>query len=155
MGKNEVFVDKKRFSKITIEGEMGKEIIYHDSTRVTLIIWFHPKCEHCRYQLHVINSNINAFRDVRLLFITDEKTFFLKKYTTEWPVLVKSSHTVFGIIDKSRFIDEYGPVITPTLLLFNKNGLLKEKLLGEVKIEKILQLLNKHSIPEHLISGSN
>ena len=120
-----------------------------------MIIWFHPECEHCRYQLHVINSNINLFRDVRFLFITDEKNFFVKKYKNEWPALVKSSNTFFGIIEKSRFTDEYGPVITPSLLFFNKNGLLKEKILGEVKIEKILQLLDKHPVPEQMMSGSN
>jgi hypothetical protein len=73
----------------------------------------------------------------------------------EWPYLVQSPNALFGIIDRSRFISEFGPVINPSLLFFNHRGILKEKLLGEVKFEKIVQMINKHPVPEQQMSGSN
>jgi hypothetical protein len=142
-------------SDLNFEGEMGQEIISSDSTRTTVIVWFHPECEHCRYQLDEINDNIRRLQAARFLFITDERAFFAKKFNIAWPDLVQSSHAIFGIIDRSKFIDEFGPVITPSLLFFNHRGILKEKLLGEVKFEKIVQMINKHPVPEQMMSGSN
>jgi hypothetical protein len=143
------------FSELTIEGQMGKEKISQDSTCSTIIFWFHPECEHCRYQLDVINNNLDKLQGIRLLFITEDKSFFSKKYSIKWPDLVGSSKVLFGIIEKSRFTNEFGPVITPSLLFFNHQGILKERLIGEVKIQKIVQLINKHPVPEQMMSGSN
>jgi hypothetical protein len=149
------YIGTVNLSDQNFEGEMGQEKIYPDSTRTTVIVWFHPECEHCRYQLDVINNNIRCLLTTRFLFITDERAFFAKKFSIAWPDLVQSSHAIFGIIDKSKFINEFGPVITPSLLFFNHRGILKEKLLGEVKFEKIVQILNKHPVPEQMMSGSN
>jgi hypothetical protein len=149
------YVGIKKLSNLTFESEIGRENISKDSTCSTVIIWFNPECEHCRYQLDVINNHISRFPTIRFLFITDEKDFFVKKYHILWPDLVESSHTLFGIIDRTRFIEEFGSVITPSLLFFDQRGILKEKLLGEVKIEKIVQLINKHPVPEQKMSGLN
>jgi len=145
----------KKLSKIAFEGKMGQEYISIDRYHSTVIVWFHPECGHCRYQLDVINSNIHRLQDVRFLFITAEKDFFRKHFSIEWPDLVESSHALFGVIDKSKFIKEFGPVFTPSLLFFNYSGELKEKLYGEVKVDKIIQLINEHPLPERMMSGSN
>ncbi len=145
----------KKMLDLTIEGKMGQETISFDSTLNTVIIWFHPECEHCRYQLNTINNHIERLPTIRLILITDERTFFSNNYRTHWPNLIKSSHVLFGIIDRSRFIDEFGPVITPSLLFFNHEGILKEKLLGEIKIAKVVKLIEKYAVPEQMMSGSN
>jgi len=145
----------KKLSNIIMEGKMGQEHIPSDTTRPTVMIWFHPECRNCKYQLDVINNNIRHLYTARFLFITPEKNFFRKKISKTWPELAKSSNTLFGIIDKSRFIKEFGPVATPSLLLFNHTGILKEKIYGEVKLEKILDLIKNISVPEQTMSGSN
>ena len=153
--KTDRYTDIKRLSNLNFEGEMGQEKIYPDSTRTTVIVWFHSECKHCRYQLNVFNTNISRLQAARFLFITGEKDFFKKKFSNAWPDLVQSSHVIFGIIDRAKFVGEFGPVITPSLLFFNHSGILKEKLLGEVKFEKIVKLINKHPVPEQKMSGSN
>ena len=154
-GKTYSYINNTRFSELKIEGNMGQEIISHDSTCSTVIVWFHPKCENCRYQLGIINDNLEKIQSVRFLFITDDRSFFSNNYRIKWPDLVESSQVLFGIIEKSRFTNEFGPVIKPSLLFFDHQGILKERLLGEVKIEKIVQLINKHPVPEQMMSGSN
>jgi len=151
----ETFYGLKTVSNLNMEGKMGQENIPSDTTRPTVLIWFHPECFNCRYQLDVINDNIRRLDSARFLFITPEKDFFKKKFSSAWPELVKSSNALFGIIEKSRFIDEFGPVVTPSLLFFNQRGILKEKLYGEVKVEKIVYLIKNNSVPEQTISGSN
>ncbi len=153
--KEDVFKENYILSKVRYEGIMGKDSIISNPTRHTVIIWFHPECEHCRYQLDVLNTNIRQLGDARFFFITDERDYFRKNFSIAWPDLVQSPHVSFGIIEKSRFINEFGPVVTPSLLFFNYGGVLKEKLYGEVKVEKILQLIKKHPVPEQTMSGHN
>lgn len=153
--KEDAFKDNYILSEVRYEGIMGKDSIINDPTRPTVIVWFHPECEHCRYQLDVLNKNIRQLGDARFFFITAERDYFHKNFSIAWPDLVQSQHVLFGIIDKSRFINEFGPVVTPSLLLFNHGGVLKEKLYGEVKVEKILQLIKKHPVPEQTMSGPN
>ena len=153
--KEDVFKDNYVLSEVRYEGIMGKDSIINDPTRPTVIVWFHPECEHCRYQLDVLNKNIRQLGDARFFFITAERDYFQKNFSIAWPDLVQSPHVSFGIIEKSRFINEFGPVVTPSLLLFNHGGILKEKLYGEVKVEKILQLIKKHPVPEQTMSGHN
>ena len=153
--KTENYLDKVSLSNLTFEGKMGQERFSKDASRVTIIIWFHPDCEICRYQLNIINENIERFAKIRFFFITADTNFFKHKYKAIWPDLLQSTYVSFGIIDKSKFIDEFGPVVTPSLLLFDRKGILKEKRYGEVKVEKILYLINNISIPEKTISGSN
>jgi hypothetical protein len=145
----------KRMLNLTIEGKMGQETISFNSTLNTILIWFYPECEHCLYQLNTINNHLERLPATRIIFLTGERTFFSNNYRIHWPNLIKSSHVLFGIVDKSRFIDEFGPVITPSLLFFNHEGILKEKLLGEVKIAKIVKLIQKYTVPEQMMSGSN
>ena len=138
MKKGKNFGDNITLSNLTFEGNMGHENLSEDPTRPTIIIWFHPECENCQYQLKIIDGNIERLAEARFFFITADTNFFINKYASKWPDLVQSKHVFFGIIKKSRFIDEFGPVVTPSLLIFNRMGVLKEKLYGEVKLEKIL-----------------
>jgi len=153
--KEETFLDSKTLSNLMIEGKMGQEKLSNDPVRPTIIIWFHPECENCRYQLNIINGNIKRLADARFFFITADTNFFKNKYNTIWPDLVQSTYAFFGIIDKSKFIDEFGPIVTPSLLLFNRSGVLKEKLYGEVKMEKIINLIKNITVPEQTMSGPN
>ena len=151
----ETFCVSKTLSNLTIEGKMGQERLTNDQVRPTIIIWFHPNCENCQYQLNIINGNIERLSGARFFFITTDTNLFKNKYDSVWPDLAKSSYVSFGIIDKLKFIDEFGPVVTPSLLLFNRMGILKEKLYGEVKVDKILHLIKNISVPEQAMSGSN
>jgi len=153
--KIETFRDSKIILNLSIEGKMGEERVSNDPARPTIIIWFHPECENCRYQLNIINGNIERLSEARFFFITADTNFFKNNFSTIWPDLIESSYVSFGIIDKSKFIDEFGPVVTPSLLLFNRRGILKEKLYGEVNVEKIIHLINNISVPEQTISGTN
>lgn len=148
-------INKSVLKKLSFTGEIEREIISFDSTQATVIVWFHPECELCCYQLDVINRNINRFYDIRLLLLTDEKELFNKKFIMKWPGLLESSSVKFGIIEKSKFVETFGPVLTPSLFFINHRGILKEKLFGEVKFEKIIKMIEKYLVPDQKRSGFN
>lgn len=145
--------DKIVLSNFTFVGENGQDSTGIDSTKHTIMIWFHPACEGCCYQLDVINNNLFRFDHVRFLFITDEKNFFINKDDKKWPRLVESLYARFGIVEQMEFVEKFGPVMTPTLFVFNHAEVLVEKFYGEVKIEKIITLINRHTVPEQKMSG--
>jgi peroxiredoxin len=134
---------------LIFEGKMGKELLVHDSTMTTIIIWFHPDCEHCLYQLTRINAHIDELSNTKFFFLTADKHFPSTRHLGLWPNLTSAGHVRFGILDKERFMALFGKVITPTTFIFDRRGRLIEKIFGEVKIRKIQYILDSINVPEH------
>jgi len=137
-----------KMPELMFEGKMGNERLIHDSTMTMVIIWFHPDCEHCLYQLTQINAHIDLLRDTKFFFLTAEKDFPSTRHLGLWPNLTSADHVRFGVLDKESFKASFGKVITPTTFIFNKQGKLVEKIFGEVKIQKIQYLLDGMKIQE-------
>ena len=133
---------------LSYEGKMGEVKIERDSTKTTVIIWFHPECEHCLYQLHVINKHLFAFSEARFFFFTDDYKFPQDRHLGKWTNLTSSENVRFGIIDKGMFTSHFGPVVKPSLFIFNRKGKLTNKMFGEVKKEKLMELINAYIVPE-------
>ena len=140
---------------LTFEGLMGKDSIQGDSLQATVIIWFHLRCEHCQYQLNVIDKNIQRFGNVRLFLLSGDREYFKKNHRISWPNLGRAGNVFFGIIDKTKFTNEFGPMVTPSLLIFNRHGELKKKIQGEVRLEMILKIIDSVQVPKHILSGHN
>jgi hypothetical protein len=134
---------------------MGKHSIQNDSLKVTVIIWLHPGCGHCQYQLNVIDKNIHRFGNVRFFLLSGDREYLNKNYCISWPNLVKSRNVFFGFVDESKFIKEFGSMVTPSLLIFNRFGYLEKKIQGETHLNKILKIIENLKVPEHTKSGYN
>jgi peroxiredoxin len=134
---------------LIFEGKMGKECLVHDSTMTTVIVWFHPDCEHCLYQLTQIDAHIHVLSSTKFFFLTADKNFPSTRHLGLWPNLTSAGHVRFGILDRERFMASFGKVITPTTFIFDRQGHLIEKIFGEVKIKKIQYVLDSVNIPEH------
>ena len=133
---------------LSYEGNMGEVKIEKDSTKSTVIIWFHPDCEHCLYQLHIIDQDLSVFNQTRFFFFTDDKKFPSDRHLGKWTNLTSTTNVRFGIIDQGLFSDHFGPVVKPSLFIFNREGKLTNKVFGEVKTEKLIELINIKIVPE-------
>jgi hypothetical protein len=69
--------------------------------------------------------------------------------------LVRAGNVFFGIVDEGKFTKEFGPMVTPSLLIFNRFGDLEKKIQGEVRLEMILKIIDNLKVPEHIVSGHN
>jgi len=134
---------------------MGKERIDYNMQSATVIIWFDPDCKRCESQLKTINTNINRLNNTRFFMLTDKDDYFRSGYQNKWPQLQQAPNVQFGIINKNCFESEFGPVVKPSLFIFNSIGVLKEKLYGETKAEKIQKLTQKILVPEQDENGPN
>lgn len=126
-----------------------------DSLEATIVIWFDPKCEHCQYQLQSITENLNRFRNTQFIFLTDNIEFLEQEDNIRWRTIITASNTMFKFISEDKFRSLFGKVITPSLYLFDRKNLLRNKYYGEVKVNKILQLLAELNVPEQEGSGHN
>lgn len=130
------------------EGKTGMNKIERENNKTTVIVWFHPNCGHCLYQLNVFNDNINAFNETRLFFLTESRIFPQKKHLGKWQNLTSAVNVKFGITSRDVFCDLFGPVVNPSIFIFDKAGVLISKIYGEVKLEKLLELINHNIVPE-------
>jgi hypothetical protein len=113
-----------------------------DSTINTLVVYFHNKCKYCRYQLKLFNDHINDFKDLKLYLLTREKELFKNQEPKKWPALSGAKNVFWGIVDRNLFVSGFGSGLTPSLYFFDKDGMLYNKIRGEVRFEKIASLKN-------------
>lgn len=107
-----------------------------DTDKLTVLFYFNSECEHCQWEMTEISKHINSFRNYQLLLISFEPQAqaiqFLDKYNlSKFYLAVKS--------EKVMFVFTGG---VPQTLIY-KEGTLAKHFRGEVKIEAILEQLEK------------
>ncbi len=117
------------------EGRDTLRIIPH---RSQVLMLFHTRCPHCMYQLEVLESNAEAFSGRRLFLVTTEENFSLCYGPLQWPKFACAQHVVWAYISESEFKRHFGRAISPSIFIFDESGILRQKIRGEVKLDKIL-----------------
>jgi len=115
-----------------------------DTTRTTIVVYFSNDCKHCQYMLKMIDENLNVFQDIFIILLTSEDVFFERKSTNKWPNLKIANNITWGIVKSEEITKHFGVKITPTTLIFSKAGVLFAKIVGEVRLEKILTEVRKN-----------
>jgi hypothetical protein len=119
----------------------GLQVLAADSTRPLVILYFNRKCEHCLYQLDLLEKSIDLFGDQKFIFLTSEMKFLAEGSEKRWSILSIASSCTFGVVYSKDFLNAFGTIGTPALFIFNRRGMLIFKNNGEVKIEKLKQVL--------------
>lgn len=125
--------------KLKFVNTSGPHILQPDSINKTMIIRFNRDCEHCMYELNLINNKLSKFKNINIFILTSENDFFKSDYQKKWPDLTQADNVQWGVVDKNNFKNKFGSSGTPYILIFNQNGVLLNKITGEIKISKILE----------------
>jgi len=119
---------------------------YRDETRVfqsrdfEIVMFFTTGCEHCIYQLDLLNDNLENFAQAKLYLLTPEKNIEFSK----WKYLNKSPGVIWGTVSMKTIKTHFGSPATPSFYIF-RNGRLKSKFYGEVKLERLLEQLKNQN----------
>lgn len=128
------------FSSLT-----GEEIFLDefDPAQPTVIIYFHPDCEHCQYEAREIGFNADKFKGTNLLMVTpDDSTKRLEDFVLNNNLIELDNFNL--LLDKNYAFKKYfGTAIIPSVFIYKNNKLLK-KYSGETKIDAILNVINEH-----------
>lgn len=129
------------FSYPTINGKMFTHKDLKENTP-TLFLYFNSECEHCQSEASQIQDNIINFKNFQLIFVSFEEKnkiiAFAKKY--------KLDHydNITFLLDKQiTFSTTFDVNSLPTMILYNKNKELIEKIKGQTKVETILEKLKQ------------
>jgi peroxiredoxin len=107
-----------------------------------LVIYFNPDCEHCQYEAIELRKNIGLFKDVKILMISPATkkeiiTFFEEYHLKDYPQVVP-------LMDiNSNFFNVFGMVMTPLIIIYDKDQHLVKYFKGEARIENVAKLLHK------------
>ncbi len=129
------------FSYSTINGKIFTHEDLKDNTP-TLFLYFNSECEHCQSEASQIQENITNFKNVQLVFVSFEEQnkiiAFAKKYK------LNSYDNITFLLDKQvSFSTTFDVNSLPTMILYNKNKELIEKIKGQTKVETILKKLKQ------------
>ena len=114
-----------------------------------MIMNFKPDCPHCEYELGEINKMVEEFAEINVICLTTEKKFISSRGYDQWSKLANSKNFMFASIDKDEYMEQIGIEITPLFLFYGIDGLLKAKIIGETRFDRILDSIVKTGVAQH------
>lgn len=105
-----------------------------------LIIYFHPECEHCQYEISsLIKSNIPD-SGVKILLITDAGSQQVISFLEQFDI---KNDTIYEVLYDTAFVFRriFGVEIVPSHFIYNEDLKLVKSLKGETRIEAIEKYL--------------
>lgn len=122
---------------INIATAAGKEQIRTDRVRPVIIMCFSSSCEHCAYELNIIDKSPGMFSGTRLYLVTSENNYLANGKYNKWKTILADTNIKFCIADKKEFESKIESVRTPSFYFFTKDGYLTDKIYGEAKKDRI------------------
>jgi peroxiredoxin len=107
-----------------------------------LVLFFHPECEHCQYQLTTLFRNRAETPGIRVLLISNAEkeaiiNFLKENNLLDYPGLI-------ALVDETySFRDFFGTEQVPATFIYDKQLKLVRYFQGEVRPETILKYLRQ------------
>lgn len=112
-----------------------------DNRKPTVIIYFHPECEHCQYEASEIGKNAQQFEKANMIMITpDDSIKRLEEFASNYHLWEVDNLAI--LIDRKReFKKRFGSAVSPSVFIYDADRKLLKMYKGEVKIEAIINLI--------------
>ena len=103
----------------------------------TVIIYFHPECEHCQYEASEIGKQPEMFGKVNMIMITsDDSTQRVEAFAISYRLLEVDNLTI--LLDrKNQFKNQFGASVIPSVFIYGSDKKLLKMYKGETKIDAI------------------
>lgn len=112
----------------SIDHYKGKIVIYY----------FSPECEHCQYMTKKLVENCKYHSEIRFVMVTSAKVSSVKDFIILYHIAECRSISVYSDTILS-FNKLFGSSIVPSFFIY-VNGRLVKKIVGETKIENLLEI---------------
>ena len=122
----------------------GSDSIFTDANikadKATLIIYYNPECEHCQYEADIISKRIEEFKPFQLFFITYANAEQIESFAHNYK-LTGFANIKFLWDKEFIFSDVFGESKVPVSFIYDKEGKLVKKIIGEIKVDALLKFL--------------
>jgi len=108
----------------------------------TMLMYFSPGCDHCQVQTDNMIQNIDKFRDVEILMITNQPFEDMKAFY-EGKNLTRYKNIIMGQDTKFFFPPYYKMQNLPFMALYDKQGNFITTFEGTTAIDKIVTAFNR------------
>lgn len=98
------------------------------------VIFFHSQCTYCRHEFDALERGLETFPGRRFVLVTGEDTLPGALIRNRWPGLAESERVVWAVVDVDTFKDRFGTLATPAIFVFDREGVLRKKFVGETKL---------------------
>jgi peroxiredoxin len=107
----------------------------------TVIFYFDPHCEHCQNEAQALRKQYQAFKTARLLWVSTERLWVLRQFEAQYALQKSISTLQVAQISPEVADKQFGFRTVPTMMIYDSEGHLVKKFVGETKIEALLKYL--------------
>lgn len=131
------------FEYLDLKGEVFTEKNIKTNTP-TMFVYFNSECEFCNEEANMIRENIEALKNVQIIFVSFQTQNEITTFATKHQLL-NYGNISFLRDSKVSFATTFDVSSLPCLVLYDKDKNLIEKIKGQTKVNA---LLKKLQIPE-------
>jgi protein-disulfide isomerase len=111
------------------------------NTKPTVIFYFDPHCEHCQNEAKELKKQAQAFQDAQLLWLSTERLWVLREFEKEYALQKTIPSLTIAQISPQEADKQFGFRTVPTILIYDAEGNLAKKYVGETKMDAIIKYL--------------
>ena len=109
-------------------------------TLSTIILYFHPECDHCEYEAKIIIKKQKEFANVNVWWVSFADTSSIRKFGKMYGV-DSLQNSYLAHISAQKVTQTFGSISVPHIFIYDKHQVLQKEYKGETKIEAILKYL--------------
>ncbi len=104
-----------------------------------LIVYFHPECEYCQYEISTLIANNMQSSGIKVLLVSNAMPESIKRFMEPFDI----NSTNFHILSDTSvvFTEMFGIHVVPVNILYDENLKLIKYFKGEVRTDAILNYL--------------
>ncbi|MBT1706379.1 peroxiredoxin family protein [Chryseosolibacter indicus] len=118
----------------------GNDVNVKDLNTKIVLVLFQPDCDHCQREAKEIQQHADAFKDYQVYFISSNPMEIIVKFGEDYE-LNKQANFHFAQTTVESVLNTYGPIATPSVYIYSKNGKLVKQFNGETDIQEIIKVL--------------
>lgn len=109
--------------------------------RATVIVYFDPDCDHCQHEAAELRSRAADMAQVRLLWVSTASLPALRRFEATYGLQKQIPSLLIGQLPSAAVPGRLGLSVVPSILVYGAEGTLREKLVGQTKVDRILKAL--------------
>jgi ahpC/TSA family len=129
------------FSFCTLEGASFTNAQLPQNNKI-VFIYFNTECEYCFYETKDISEQLERFKATTLLLVSNEKKEAIKAFAIKQNLQDKSQ-VIFLQDSTYTFAKQFEANSIPYILAYDAQGKLLLRHKGQLRAEKLLQLLDE------------
>jgi len=139
--KKEIVTKMQQLPTVSLRGLDSTEVTLIQKQQPTVLFYFDPHCEHCQHEAKELKKQSQAFKNAQLLWLSTERLWVLREFEKEYALQKMIPSLTIAQISPQEADKQFGFRTVPTILIYDAEGNLVKKYVGETKIEAIVKYI--------------